>query len=152
MIRTGIEEFDRLAKDAPAELQKFLDGVRAHGWIVKATDKLPTGVIAYFLPRKGRFYYHPGRMSILDMWHEAKHLELFERRGNRKTAAGQRARDEMEVYQFEYELGEQHGFSKAYMVYLDRRIADHREQLEGPEAPRLSRMPDPFMKQSEPPD
>src|SRR6185437_10157315 len=102
MTRTGIEELDKLAKDAPAELQAFLDKVREQGWIVKATDKLPSRVIAYFLPRKGRFYYHPGRMSILDMWHEAKHLALFERRGNCKMGAGQRARDEIEAYQFEY--------------------------------------------------
>lgn len=132
MIRTGIEEFDKLAKDAPAELQEFLDRVREQGWIVKATDKLPSRVIAYSLPRKGRFYYHPGRVSILDMWHEAKHLDLFEQRGNCKRGAGQRARDEIEACQFEYELGNQHGFSGAYMGSLERRIAEYREELEGP--------------------
>ena len=86
------------------------------------------------------------------MWHEAKHLEIFERRGNCKNGGGPRERDEIEAYQFEYELGKQHGFSEAYMAYLERRMADHREQREGREAPRPSPMPDPFMKRSEPPD
>jgi hypothetical protein len=148
-FRTGVEAFDRLARDSPAELEEFLAKVRARGWIVKATDKLPADLIAYFLPRKGRFYYHPGRMSILDMWHEAKHLELFERRGNRKPGSGQADRDEIEVYQYEYELGKQHGFSARYMTEVERRIAYHQSRLRGPEDPRPSRMPDPFMKQSE---
>jgi hypothetical protein len=149
IIRTGLEAFDRLAKDCPAELQAFLDKVRARGWIVKATDILPADVIAYFLPRKGRFYYDPGRMSILDMWHEAKHLEPFERRGNRKPGSGQAHRDEIEVYRYKHELGKQHGFSAEYMREVESRIAYYERRLSGPEAPRPSRMPDPFMKQSE---
>jgi hypothetical protein len=149
MFRTGLGAFDRLAKDCPAELQAILDKVRASGWIVKATDKLPAGIIAYFLPRNGRFYSHPGRMSILDMWHEAKHLELFERRGNCKPGSGQAYRDEIEVYRYEYELGKQRGFSAEYMSQVESRIAYYERRLSGPEASRPSWMPDPFMKRPE---
>ena len=46
------------------------------------TRQLPADVSAQFFPRKKRFYYDPERMTFLDMLHEAKHLELFERRGN----------------------------------------------------------------------
>ena len=204
MLTTGVDAFDRLAEDSPAELQEFLAEVRAGAWIVEATDKLPSGVVAYFFPRKGCFQaallldgrrsavgagcagdrgrrspaqpaptraaelvpvrqgpgrapasrkalYHPGRMSILDLWHEAEHLELFERRGNRKTGAGQGERDEIEAYQFEYDLGGQHGFSEAYIRYPERQLAFYRIRLEGPEPPRPSRMPDSFMKRSGPP-
>ena len=151
MVRTGVEAFDRLARDSPAELEEFLTKVRERGWIVKATDKLAIDVVAQFFPRKGRFYYHPERMSILDMWHEAKHFELFERRGNWKTGSGQLEHDEIEIYQFEHELGKRHGFSRHYMDYLERQIADYRSRLEEPREPRPSRMPDPFMKRFEPP-
>lgn len=134
IFRTGVEAFDRLAEECPAELQAFLAKVRASGWIGKETDKLSSGTIAYFLPRKGRFYYHPGRLSILDLWHEAKHLELFERRGDCKPGSGQADRDEIEVYWYEYELGKQHGFSAEYMRRVESRIAYHERRLRGPEA------------------
>jgi hypothetical protein len=83
------------------------------------------------------------------MWHEAKHLELFERRGNCKPGSGQADRDEIEVYLYEYELGKQHGFSAEYMRRVESRIAYHERRLRGPGAPRPSRMPDPFMKRPE---
>ena len=76
---TGVAALDALAKDSPRALQAFLDEVRKDGWIVKATDKLPSESVAYYLPRKGRLYYDPERMTVLDMQHEAKHLELERR-------------------------------------------------------------------------
>lgn len=147
---TGVEAFDRLARDCPEEFQSFLDRVRAHGWIVKATDKLRHDIAAEFFPRKRRFYYHPERTTIMVMLHEAKHLELFERRGNFRPGSGQLARDELEVYRYEFELGRQHGFSARYMSHLEGWIARFEKMLSGPEPPRSSWMPDPFMKRFQP--
>jgi len=65
---SGVEKYDRLAAHSPEELQQFLRDVEANGWIVKATTKLPDDHIAWFLPRKGRFYYDPERMTILDCY------------------------------------------------------------------------------------
>ncbi len=65
MLLTGIDAFDRLARDSPADLEKFLATVHEAGWIIKATDKLPVTIVAQFFPRQRRFSFHPARMSIL---------------------------------------------------------------------------------------
>jgi hypothetical protein len=149
MSRTGVEAFDRLAKDSPSELEAFLDKVRQNGWIVKATDKLDPTRVAQFFPRKRRFYYAPERMTIIDMLHEEKHLDLFHERENWKTRAGQGWLDELVAYSYESRLGKQYGFSREYMDYLERRIEFYTEQLTR-NPPRPSTMPDPFMKRLEP--
>ena len=152
MPKTGVEAFDRLAKDSPAEFHAFLDKVRENGWIIKATDKLGRTTPALYFPRKGRFYYDPQRMTVLDMQHEAIHLELFQQRGNWKWVDGQLYRDEIEAYKFEYELGRQQGFSEEYMEYLQRQIDTYKYLLspDGPGGLRPSTMPDPFMKRIDP--
>ena len=131
-------------------LRAFLDEVRKDGWIVKATDKLSGERVAYFLPRKGRFYYDPQRMTILDMQHEAKHLELFRHRGNRRCGPGgqQVFSDEIEAYRFELELGKQHGFSDDYMKYLKRQITYYENLLSPIPNPEMRPpvMPDPYFK------
>jgi hypothetical protein len=129
LSRTSVEAYDKLAKDSPTELQAFLNEVRENGWIVKATDKIPAGTPAQFFPRKGRFYYNPNRMTMLDMLHEQKHLELFKQRGNWKIGGSQIWRDELEAYTFEYEIGKQHGFAKEYMEYLENRIKYYKGKL-----------------------
>jgi hypothetical protein len=146
MSRTGVEAFDKLAKDSPAEFQAFLERVEKNGWIVKETDKINNSP-ALFFPRKARFYYDPERMTILDMQHEAKHLELFEQRGSWKHGGGLGWRDEIEAYTMEYELGKQHEFSKEYTQYLDTQIGYYKA-LVSPDGPGLrpSTMPDPFFK------
>jgi len=148
LSRTGVEAYDKLATQSPAELEAFLDKVRENGWIVKPTDKLPANTPAQFFPQKGRFYYDPERMTVLDMQHEAKHLELFQQRGNWKTGGGQVFRDEIEAYSFEYELGKQKGFSKDYMEYLEKKIEYYKglASPDGPGGQRPSTMPDAFFK------
>jgi hypothetical protein len=147
---TGVAAFDALAKDSPQALQAFLDEVRQNGWIVKSTDKLPSERVAYFLPRKRRFYYNPERMTILDMQHEAKHLELFRQRGNWRCGPGgaQVFSDEIEAYKFEYEFGKRNGFSDEYMQYLERQIKYYENLLAPTPAPEMRPpiMPDPYFK------
>jgi hypothetical protein len=143
---TGIEKYDRLAKDSPDDLNAFIEAVKQFGWIVKATSKLPAYTIAQFFPRKRRFYFDPQRMSILDMMHEQQHLEAFKRRGNWKTLDGQVWRDELEAYSFEFELGRREGFSTAYMDFLHRQIEYYRSRLSEDDLnKRSSSMPDPFL-------
>ena len=119
---TGVEKYDRLAREDADEFQDFLNVLEENGWIVKATSQLPKLTIAEFFPRKGRFYFDPERMTVLDMLHEQHHLERFKQRGNWKTGQGQVWRDELAAYTFEQDLGKREGFSVEYMAFLDRQI------------------------------
>jgi hypothetical protein len=149
MSVTGWEYFDQVvARQAPEELEVFLVAVRANGWIVKATDQLENE-IAYFFPRKGRFYYDPSRMTRLDMMHENVHLKQFKRFGRWQSDAPARYAGEIEAYALEVELGRQHNFAPRYMEYLERQLT-HYQGLLSPDSIsgglRPFVMPDPFFK------
>jgi hypothetical protein len=131
---SGIEKYDRLAAHSPNELLQFLRDVEANGWIVKPTTKLPDDSIAWFLPRKGRFYYDPERMTVLDMLHEQKHLDLFIERGNWKL--GKKGtlvfQDEIAAYSHELELlRKAGGADPKYIMYLKGQIEYNRSMLRG---------------------
>src|SRR5262245_237192 len=89
-------------------------------------------------------------MTMLDLQHEAVHLELFRQRGNWRCGPRgvQIYGDEIAAYQFEYELGKQHGFSDEYMQYLEQQIKRYENLLSGIPAPEMRPpiMPDPYFK------
>jgi hypothetical protein len=121
----GVARFDRLATESPEELNRFLDDLRANGWIVKPSGHLGRQWPAYFFPRKGRFYYDPERMTYLDMLHERCHLASFVQRGNWKLGRynSLACADEVAAYSAERQLLEETGGADPkYLEYLDRQI------------------------------
>ena len=129
MSVTGIPAYDRLAVELPKEFAVFISAVKTNGGIVKPTMKLPRDMMAYFFPRKRRFYYDPERMTVLDRMHEQQHLAICIRRGNWKTRDGQVWRDERAAYSFEHALGMREGFSTEYMDFLARRIEYYQSRI-----------------------
>ena len=122
---SGVERFDRLATEYPDELGRFLEELKANGWIVKSSNLLGPATPAYFFPRKGRFYYDPERMTYLDLLHERHHLESFVRRGNWRLGKHgiQACEDEIAAYSLELRLlREAGGADIKYLEYLERQI------------------------------
>ena len=128
-LDTGVAAYDQLVAQHVGDkfvltrkFQQFLRQVEEAGWIVKPTTKLPPDTPAYFFPQKGRFYYNPETMRVIDMIHERVHLEQFIRQGNWKIGQGRIFAYEIEAYSHEYRLGVREGFSQCYIDYLHVQI------------------------------
>ncbi len=125
---TGVEQFDQRAVDSE-HFQDFLSQVQAAGFTPKASPFMTRSEPAFFKPSNMIFYYSPSNMTYLDMLHEGIHLNQFSTAGSVRIGGGLGAKYELEAYQFEQQLGQEHGFSDAYMSYLQDMINKNQAKL-----------------------
>jgi len=114
---TGIPRFDALAVNSP-HFSRFQRLVEEQGFNVRGST-LFTDARAQFQRSSNRFIYNPERMTVLDMMHEIKHIQQFQRTGGPKPWWGNPV-TEIEAYNFErFLLRNQVGVNPEYLNYLN---------------------------------